>query len=439
MAIASLPPPLQPLVQENYLDHIFEDSLHSKLGFREIADREPVAIGNGQTVTKTRTGLLAPTVMPLNPVTNLALDNGLTPDGWSIEQYSLGIDTYGATMDLNIETSRVAIDNLFLINAGKLGLQALQSLDRLARNALYSVYLGGNSFVTAGPGDPSPTLMVDTVVGFESVAVNGALVPVSAANPMAVTVGSRVYALIGTARDATNVSSLAALGGASGSLTFSAPIAASDAGLGAPVVSAVAPTILRPNGRAATSHLVTGDRLTLHLVLAAAARLRDDNSPDIDGAYHCYLDNTTLAELFQDPDFKQLYSGAAGADAIREGRVIRLMGVVFLTTTEAPQQVLALTSQRIRRAIVCGRGALIEGDFEGLGRFDLEPDTTSHQFIDGICLLVREPLDRLQEIVAQSWKWRGGFCVPTDITANPTVLPTAGQAYWKRAVVIECL
>ena len=206
MAIASLPPPLQPLVQENYLDHIFEDSLHSKLGFREIADREPVAIGNGQTVTKTRTGLLAPAVIPLNPVTNLALDNGLTPDGWSIEQYSLGIDTYGATMDLNIETSRVAIDNLFLINAGKLGLQALQSLDRLARNALYSVYLGGNSFVTAGPGDPSPTLMVDTVVGFESVAVNGALVPVSAANPMAVTVGSRVYALIGTARDAANVS-----------------------------------------------------------------------------------------------------------------------------------------------------------------------------------------------------------------------------------------
>jgi hypothetical protein len=29
--------------------------------------------------------------------------------------------------------------------------------------------------------------------------------------------------------------------------------------------------------------------------------------------------------------------------------------------------------------------------------------------------------------------------VPTDVTADPTVLPTASPSYWKRAVVIECL
>ncbi len=97
------------------------------------------------------------------------------------------------------------------------------------------------------------------------------------------------------------------------------------------MVSSLAPTILRPNGRAATSQLVTGDQLTLHLVLAAVARLRDDNVPDFDGSYHCYLDNTTLLELFRDPDFMHL------------------------------------------------------------------------------------------------------------VTANPAIIPTAGQSYWKRAVVIECL
>ena len=82
---------------------------------------------------------------------------------------------------------------------------------------------------------------------------------------------------------------------------------------------------------------------------------------------------------------------------------------------------------------------MIEGDFQGPGRSDLLPRPSFHQFIDGVCLLVREPLDRLQEIVSQSWKWRGGFCVPTDITADPTVLPTASPSYWKRAVIIECL
>jgi hypothetical protein len=36
-------------------------------------------------------------------------------------------------------------------------------------------------------------------------------------------------------------------------------------------------------------------------------------------------------------------------------------------------------------------------------------------------------------------EWRGGFCVPTDVTANPAVLPTASHATWTRVVVIECL
>ena len=352
---------------------------------------------------------------------------------------TLAIDTYGATIDLNRETSQVAIGNLFLANATRLGVHALQSLDRLARNALFATYLGGNSFVTSSLGAPASTLRVDSVLGFETVAANGALTAVSAAHPMTVTVGTTRYTLIGTARDVPNLSSLAGLGGVSGTLTVSSAVSVSDAALGAPVVSAVAPTILRPNGRTATSQLVTGDRLTLQLVLAAVARLRDDSVPDIDGYYQCYLDHTTLMGLFQDPDFKSLYCGAAGSEAYRDGQVVHLLDVAFITTTEAPQQTLALTGQRIRRAIVCGQGALIEGDFQGLGQSYLEPDTSSHQFIDGVCLLVREPLDRFQEIVTQCWKWRGGFCVPTDITATPSVIPTASQATWKRAVVIECL
>jgi hypothetical protein len=53
-------------------------------------------------------------------------------------------------------------------------------------------------------------------------------------------------------------------------------------------------------------------------------------------------------------------------------------------------------------------------------------DGTYNCTLDSMTLLVREPLDRFQEIVSQSWKWRGGFCVPTDVTADPTVLPTPG-------------
>lgn len=59
--------------------------------------------------------------------------------------------------------------------------------------------------------------------------------------------------------------------------------------------------------------------------------------------------------------------------------------------------------------------------------------------IDGVRMITRAPMDRLQQIVAQSWEWIGAFCTPSDITANPTVLPTATNSAWKRAVVIESL
>ena len=190
MTIDTLPASLRPLIQDKFLDHGFEIGLQSRLGFRAIADREPIAVGIGETLTKTRVGLLVPSTTPRDPATNQALDNGLAPQDWAIEQYSVRLDSYGGTLDLNRETSLVAIGPLFLENAKKLGLQALQSLDRLARNALYGAYLGGNSVVTATLGVAGPSLQVDSVAGFEMVAANGSMIPVSAANPMTVTVGA---------------------------------------------------------------------------------------------------------------------------------------------------------------------------------------------------------------------------------------------------------
>jgi hypothetical protein len=34
----------------------------------------------------------------MNPANNTNLDNGLTPSGWTVEQYVLGINMYGDTM-----------------------------------------------------------------------------------------------------------------------------------------------------------------------------------------------------------------------------------------------------------------------------------------------------------------------------------------------------
>jgi hypothetical protein len=57
--------------------------------------------------------------------------------------------------------------------------------------------------------------------------------------------------------------------------------------------------------------------------------------------------------------------------------------------------------------------------------------------VDGIAHITREPMDALKQIVTTSWSYIGGFVCPTDTTANPSVLPTATNAAYKRAVIVE--
>jgi hypothetical protein len=114
------------------------------------------------------------------------------------------------------------------------------------------------------------------------------------------------------------------------------------------------------------------------------------------------------------------------------------MGVRFVPVNNVvlPQVV---SGNNVYRAIVCGQGALIEGDFAGQDAEDTPGNIGQKATVAGITMITREPMDRLQEIIAQSWKWIGGFCVPSDTTANPSVIPTANNSAFKRAIVIESL
>jgi hypothetical protein len=147
MGIQNFPATLQPIIQQGYLEREFEQALHSRLGYRAVADREEFAVGIGETLTKTRAGLKPSVTTPLTSASNTNLDNGLTPQYFSVEQYTLGINLYAATTDLNMVTSGVAIASMFLQNAAINGEQAARSLDELARNALFAAYFGGNTRV----------------------------------------------------------------------------------------------------------------------------------------------------------------------------------------------------------------------------------------------------------------------------------------------------
>lgn len=446
MSITNFPLQLQAAIQQGYLAREFQNGLTSKLGFRQIADRENVSAGIGETITKTRKSLKTPVTTPLNPASNTNFDNGLTATGWGVEQYTLTLNQYGDTTDLNMVTSLAGIASQFLANAHTNGIQAMQSLDRLARNALFGGamngvggYLGGNTRVNTTLGSTGTTISVDDIRGFQRIIIEGQVTAISAGSGMTITVGSGSYTLVSAAPDATNIST--APGGISGTLTVSSNISTTDGTAGNAVVSSVAPNVIRPNGRSTTAALAAGDTLGIQNVLAAVAALRRNNVPAINGAYNCYLDDLQLLGLFRDADFKYLYRGAYGSEEYRSGQVIELLGVRFIPTTEAPQQAaINAAAGPIHRAIVLGQGALVEGNFAGTGYSDIPGvDTALLEMIDGVAMVTREPLDRLRQIIAQSWYWIGGFALPTDMTANASIIPTATNSYLKRGVVIESL
>lgn len=437
MGIQNFPATLQPIIQQGFLEREFEQALHSRLGYRAVADREEFAVGIGETLTKTRAGLKPSVTTPLAPATNTNLDNGLTPQYFSVEQYTITINSYAATTDLNAVTSGVAIASMFLQNAAINGEQAARSLDELARNALFAAYFGGNSRVTTTLGGSGPTIAVDDVRGFQYVFVNGVRTPVGGTATLTVTVGSNAYSLVGCAVDATNTSSTP--GGISGQLTFSGNVSVSDGTAGKSVQAANASVIVRPAGRGNSSLLQATDTLTMSALLDAVAKLRLNAVPEIDGVYNCYLDPVSARQLFADPDFKQLFTGATSANQVfRQGMVNGFLGLRFIPTTEAyVQPHPTISGLYVRRPIVCGQGALIEGDYVGIAASDVAPKDSIVHIVDGVAMVTREPIDRLQQIIAQSWYWIGGFCAPSDITTTPSTIPTATNATFKRAVMIE--
>ena len=437
MGIQNFPLALQPIIQLGFLEREFESALTSRLGYRAIAERIPFAVGIGETLTKTRAGLKPSVTTPLAPATNTNLDNGLTPTTWGVEQYTISINHYASTTDLNMVTSRVGISGQFLQNAFTNGDQAARSLDELARNALFAPYFGGNTRVRTTLSSSGPTLAVDDIRGFQNVFINGVQTAVGGTSALTVTLGANPYTLVGSAADIINVSTAPA--GVSGVLTFSGNVTVADGTAGSTVQAANASVVLRPNGRTNTAGLAATDTLSMSSLLDAVAKLRMNAVPDLDGVYNCYLDPVSARQLFADQDFQRLFQGATSSNQVFEkGMINDFLGLRFIPTTEAyVQPHPTIAGSVIRRPIICGKGALIEGDFAGMAADDVAPKDSIVSLVDGVCMVTREPIDRLQQIIAQSWYWIGGFCAPSDTTTNPTIIQTASNAAYKRAVMIE--
>jgi hypothetical protein len=452
MTFGPFPAALQNAIQQNFLEREFEKALQSILQYRKIAERESFAGRIGETITKTRIGLMIPNVTPLDSSTNTNLDNGLNPQYYTSEQYTLGIAQYPQLApDINLIDDETTIASFAMKNAFNLGYAIAQATDRIARNALFNAYMSGNTFVTATLGAPATTIDVDDTRGFQTVVVNGVVTPVSVSNPLPVYINGTSYNITAFANDVVNVSTAATTGGTSGTITASVNISVANGTVGNAVIGVYAPAVLRPNARAATVDLQTTDTLDMPTLFNAINVLRNNAVPTIDGMYNIYLNSTSMTQLFQDPEFQILNRGVGTQNPnYRKGVITEFLDMRFIQTTETYVQTTNFTSLggtlvTVQRPIVCGADALIEGQFDkgmdAIRAMSGNTGQTSETIIvadyDGFYQYLRKPLDRLGQIISQTSNWVGGYTVPTDVGTTSAIIPTANNAYYKRCVVIE--
>lgn len=464
----NFPAGLAAILQQGFLEREFEEGLDSVLAYRREALQEGIPVRIGQSLTKTRTGRFTPSDVPINPSTNTGLDNGLTAQTFSIEQYSFTMNEYANAADVQMRQEQAAIANEMYTFSRNLGVQAAQSLERICRRLLFGAYLGGNTYVRTDLGaGGTTTCHVDDIRGFQNVLVNGVVTPVSGTNTLtvqetAVVSGGVTQALTVTGVAADTNSNSQCPGGISGTLTFSAATTPVN---GDQLVAANAPKIIRPTNRLTTALLKGSDTLTLGLILDGVSYLRDNAVPPMsDGTYHFILDNTSMRQLFADQDFKLAYMSRYQSDAYRDGEIVSFLGCTYIPTTETyiqqansmlngttgspPVPVVvastatspALVGVRVRRPVLMGAESIIQGNYDGNETWlDREGVNPMHDvyLVNNVAHIIRPPLDRLAQVASLAYDWVGDFAVPTDITATTSVIPTASNALFKRCCVLE--
>jgi hypothetical protein len=457
--VLALPPIVQELIQQGALERAFHDALFPNLAYRAEAMAEEWPANTGQQIFMSRPGLLAPKVVGLVP------GSDPVPSQLQYEQWSALLAQYADAIDTHMPTAVTANANLFLRNIQQLGMGAGQSINRVARNALFQAYLSGQTVLTSATLTTDTQLQVAACNGFQDVIVPGTNVapkPVSPSSPLTITVGTGGSAVVASVVGFVPASPSDPNG--PGALLLAAQIGSVFAAR-TPVVSSAAPRIVRSGGGASVDALGAADTLLLQDCINAVALLRRANvGPHEDGFYHAHLDPLANAAIFADPVFQRLNTALPEGTMYSQGFIGHISGVMFFMNTESPNPVNtgvrvstgtaafyspdigAETTNNnaidVGRTLLTGKGALYEryldesqyvteaGTLGRIGSFDVVNGGVSI-LTERIRLVLRAPIDRLQQIVSAAWSISTSFPVPSDITAQ------SGPERFKRAIVIE--
>jgi hypothetical protein len=458
--ILGVPPALLDLNQKGLLERAFHDGLFPNLAYRAEAMPEEWPANTGQQIFMTRSGLLPVTTTPLQPGTDPQ------PQAIPFEQWIATLAQYANAIDTHMPTSVTANANLFLRNIQQLGLQAGQSINQVARNSLFQAYLSGQTLTIAAVAAADTQIRVAALNGFTDVVIPGGNVPpmpVSSSFPLPIRIGVGGAAVSASVVGFIPDNPSDALG--PGTLQLAAAVGAAFPGPRTAVKSAFAPRIVRSAAGNTIDDIGAADTLVLQSAINAVAFLRRASvQPHDDGFYHAHISPLANAQVFADPVFQRLNQSLPEHVIYKEGFIGTLAGVMFFMNNESPEvqnsgQLSSTASSgvyaaglgaevtngagvNIGRVIITGRGSIYEkyldesqyvteaGTVGKIGEFDVI-NNGLNILTERIRLVLRAPMDRLQQVVSAAWSISTSFPVPSDITAP------SGPERFKRAIVLE--
>jgi hypothetical protein len=454
-------PQVRAVVQSNMLERAFHDALFPRMLFRGEATPVEWPQNVGDTMIFSAPGLIPVDMRPTVPGTDPV------PTTYSVEQWQAQIQQYSGSIDTHMPTSISAIVDLFMRNAHQLGMQASQTLNRKVRNVLYGAGLSGHTVLDGAFGAVT-TIRLKRLNGFTRARnpnTSGASVVkfdlVSSSNPLGIKIFDNATEksrnIIGFTPDTP--------GDEYGPGTVTIDAALVNALDRAYVLSDDRTYLVRVGGGNSVDSVGNTDLPTLSDIRSAISHFWEQNVPEHpDMRFHAHIDPVSQAKVFNDNEFQRLLTALPDYYMYKQFALGEMLSTVFLRNSECPipsTVVGGLTAAydardpfvgelyaggvtsgvKVHRMLFTAQGGVMEYHQNldaliteaGIMGAVAEPRIVNNGIeimSDRIQMIIRGPLNRLQDQVATSWKFIGDWPVRSDAA-------TGDASRYKRALCVE--
>jgi hypothetical protein len=427
---ATFNPQLAAAIQDRTLQRTFRDQLYPNLLWRMEAEAEMWAMHLGGSATFTRVGPMEVIERPS------AVDDDPVSSSYGVEQWEVTAQQWKNSIDTSMPTSYISIASQYLRNVHQLGLNAGISLNRVVRNKLYNSYVSGNTVTDVAASATDVTIHVVNLPGFTQALSGGRPLPVSASNPIPISIPAISYT--GNVTAVTPDTSGDTVHG--GTLTITPALPANLAARSA-VLADKRSVIVYAGGGTSVDSIDASDRFSVRDIRTVIAQMRADNIPTHDdGLYHWHLGPQSENQVFEDNEFQRLNQSMPDFVHYRRFALAIFGAGVFYRNNEVPSPQTCGTGVRanthgfelfngaglqIERPICTGAEAIDEkyidesqyisaaGVMGKIGEFSVVNGGVQ-VVTERIRLIMRAPIDKAQQLTTATWTYSGDWGIPTN-------------------------